>query len=85
MRQIDSDRLDSFSNLKTVKSQRAESMNGIYFILIFNQFSLARRVSPLIEMMQFYNDQFDQRKLWGYGCHCLVLGKFVSDLIPVVF
>ena len=33
-----------------------------------------RRYSQLTKMMRFYNDDFDERKYWTYGCNCLMLG-----------
>ena len=33
-----------------------------------------RRYSQLTKMMRFYNDEFDERKYWTYGCNCLMLG-----------
>lgn len=33
-----------------------------------------RRYSQLIDQMSTYNPQFDERKYWTYGCHCLMLG-----------
>ena len=34
-----------------------------------------RRYNQLVDMMSFYNDEFDERKYWTYGCQCLMLGK----------
>ena len=25
-------------------------------------------------MMDYFNDDFDERKYWAYGCNCLILG-----------
>jgi len=33
-----------------------------------------RRYKQLKNMMKHYNDQFDERKYWTYGCQCLILG-----------
>ena len=35
-----------------------------------------KRYAQLTDMMEHYNPEFDERKYWTYGCHCLVLGKF---------
>ena len=34
----------------------------------------AKRYSQLIDQMSNYNPDFDERKYWTYGCHCLMLG-----------
>ena len=34
-----------------------------------------KRYFQLIDMMEHYNSEFDERKYWTYGCHCLMLGK----------
>ena len=36
---------------------------------------VAKRYSQLIDQMGLYNNEFDERKYWTYGCHCLMLGK----------
>jgi len=33
-----------------------------------------RRYSQLVDMMANYNNDFDERKYWAYGCNCLILG-----------
>jgi len=33
-----------------------------------------RRYFQLTRMMEFFNDEFDERKYWTYGCNCLILG-----------
>jgi len=33
-----------------------------------------KRYKQLVDMMEHYNPQFDERKYWTYGCHCLILG-----------
>jgi len=33
-----------------------------------------KRYSQLVDMMGHYNNDFDQRKYWAYGCNCLILG-----------
>jgi len=33
-----------------------------------------RRYDQLAELMGHYNNQFDERKYWAYGCNCLILG-----------
>merc|ERR1711937_478023 len=33
-----------------------------------------RRYSQLVDMMSHYNNDFDERKYWAYGCNCLILG-----------
>jgi len=33
-----------------------------------------RRYVQLVDMMEHYNNQFDERKFWAYGCQCLILG-----------
>lgn len=33
-----------------------------------------RRYFQLVDMMEHYNPQFDEKKYWTYGCHCLILG-----------
>ena len=35
----------------------------------------AKRYSQLIDQMMSYNNAFDERQYWTYGCHCLMLGK----------
>ena len=35
-----------------------------------------RRYSQLVDMMSHYNNDFDERKYWAYGCNCLILGNF---------
>ena len=34
-----------------------------------------KRYSQLVDMMGHYNNEFDERKYWAYGCNCLILGK----------
>jgi hypothetical protein len=34
----------------------------------------SRRYAQLTDMMKHYNNDFDERKYWTYGCNCLVLG-----------
>ena len=33
-----------------------------------------KRYKQLVKMMKHYNPDFDERKYWAYGCHCLMLG-----------
>jgi len=33
-----------------------------------------KRYSQLIDAMQYYNSNFDERQYWTYGCNCLMLG-----------
>lgn len=33
-----------------------------------------RRYKQLTKMMAFFNQDFDERKYWTYGCQCLILG-----------
>jgi hypothetical protein len=33
-----------------------------------------KRYSQLIEQMEHFNPQFDERNYWTYGCNCLMLG-----------
>jgi len=33
-----------------------------------------RRYFQLVDMMEHYNSEFDERKYWAYGCNCLILG-----------
>merc|ERR1712176_1360409 len=33
-----------------------------------------KRYSQLVDMMGHYNNDFDERKYWAYGCNCLILG-----------
>ena len=33
-----------------------------------------RRYSQLVDQMTYYNNDFDERKYWTYGCQCLILG-----------
>merc|ERR1739838_490444 len=33
-----------------------------------------KRYSQLVDMMEHYNSDFDERKYWAYGCNCLILG-----------
>lgn len=33
-----------------------------------------RRYNQLVDMMEHYNSEFDERKYWTYGCQCLILG-----------
>ena len=35
---------------------------------------VAKRYSQLIDQMTYYNADFDERKYWTYGCHCMMLG-----------
>ena len=35
-----------------------------------------KRYSQLVDMMKNYNNDFDERKYWAYGCNCLILGKY---------
>ena len=35
-----------------------------------------KRYSQLIDQMSAYNNDFDERQYWTYGCHCLMLGKY---------
>lgn len=40
-----------------------------------------RRYSQLTGQMNFYNNDFDERRYWTYGCHCLMLGdRPMSDM-----
>merc|ERR1712064_148630 len=40
-----------------------------------------RRYFQLNDMMEHYNADFDERKYWAYGCHCLILGdRPMSDM-----
>merc|ERR1739838_802092 len=40
-----------------------------------------KRYAQLVEMMEHYNSEFDERKYWSYGCHCLMLGdRPMSDM-----
>ena len=39
---------------------------------------VAKRYSQLIDQMALYNTEFDERKYWTYGCHCLMLGTFTG-------
>jgi len=42
---------------------------------------VAKRYSQLIDQMTYYNTDFDERKYWTYGCHCLMLGdRPMSDM-----
>ena len=34
-----------------------------------------KRYAQLVDMMKHYNNAFDERKYWAYGCNCLILGK----------
>ena len=34
-----------------------------------------KRYFQLVDMMEHYNSDFDERKYWAYGCHCMILGK----------
>ena len=51
-------------------------MKRLYIFLNFLTFVENRRALPLNELLDFYTEHFDYRKLWGYGCHCLMLGNF---------
>ena len=42
-----------------------------------------KRYSQLVDMMGHYNNEFDERKYWAYGCNCLILGKLFIFLFPV--
>ena len=48
-----------------------------------------RRYFQLVELMEHYNSDFDERKYWAYGCNCLILGKFrppftaIYRLVPI--
>ena len=33
-----------------------------------------KRYQQLITQMNFYNNDFDARRFWAYGCNCLILG-----------
>ena len=35
-----------------------------------------KRYSQLVDMMEHFNADFDERKYWAYGCNCLILGEF---------
>ena len=35
-----------------------------------------KRYWQLTDMMEHYNPDFDEKKYWGYACHCFKLGKF---------
>merc|ERR1739838_448576 len=40
-----------------------------------------KRYAQLVDMMKHYNSEFDERKYWTYGCHCLMLGdRPMSDM-----
>ena len=42
---------------------------------------VAKRYSQLVDQMTFFNADFDERKYWTYGCHCLMLGdRPMSDM-----
>jgi len=34
----------------------------------------ARRYHQLVDMMNFFNTDFDEKKYWAYGCNCLIIG-----------
>ena len=34
----------------------------------------SKRYFQLKSMMDYFNDDFDERKYWAYGCNCLILG-----------
>ena len=39
-----------------------------------------KRYKQLVDMMEHYNPDFDERKYWSYGCNCLNLGdRAMSD------
>merc|ERR1712176_402510 len=41
----------------------------------------AKRYFQLIDQMSHFNPDFDERKYWTYGCHCLMLGdRPMSDM-----
>jgi len=41
----------------------------------------SRRYDQLVDMMAHFNADFDERKYWTYGCHCLMLGdRPMSDM-----
>jgi len=40
-----------------------------------------RRYSQLMDHMNYYNNDFDERQYWTYGCHCFFLGdRPMSDM-----
>ena len=39
-----------------------------------------KRYSQLVDMMNHYNNDFDERKYWAYGCNCLILGKLFQRI-----
>ena len=66
-------------------SEKKENLREMFIFIAFtltSAFELenalgratGRRYSQLTKMMRFYNDQFDERKYWTYGCNCLMLG-----------
>ena len=34
-----------------------------------------RRYFQLMDMMKFYNPEFDEKQYFAYGCNCLILGE----------
>ena len=43
-----------------------------------------KRYSQLIDQMSAYNNDFDERQYWTYGCHCLMLGKYNPTYNPIL-
>ena len=43
-----------------------------------------RRYSQLADMMNFFNQGFDEKKYWAYGCNCLIIGMSISYSFRVV-
>ena len=34
----------------------------------------SRRYHQLVDMMNLFNPDFDEKKYWAYGCNCLIIG-----------
>ena len=59
-----------------IASAHASSVNHSHRRVARQAESDDRRYFQLVDMMEHYNSDFDERKYWAYGCNCLILGEF---------
>ena len=63
-----------FSILKILKSDQFEVSYDLD----------VRRYVQLVQLMKFYNHDFDEKKYFGYGCNCLIVGKYRVFFIGIL-
>ena len=63
-----------FENLKNILNQLETALVHGQRGSDENRVTSQKRYFQLTDMMENYNDNFDERKYWSYGCNCLILG-----------